>query len=67
MTGKQDLEKWWNGLDPQQRADAVRCKDTGRLSDEAEESLRKAGVIGRGKRKDRTVPGEVIEYLKMRH
>lgn len=67
MAGKQELEKWWNGLNPRQRAEAVRCRDTGQLSDELEESLRQAGVIGRGKRKDRSMPGEVTEYLKMRH
>lgn len=67
MAGKQEHEKWWNGLSAQQRAEAVRCRDTGQLSDDLEQSLRQAGVIGRGKRKDRSVPGEVTEYLKMRH
>ena len=55
-----ELEGWWEGLTGQERAEAIRCRDAGQLSDDVRQSLERAGVTGPRER-------EVVEYLKMRH
>ena len=67
MAGTDELDRWWDGLSGPERADALRSRDTGRLSDAMERSLERAGVIQPETRKDPTVTGDVFEYLKMRH
>ena len=60
VAGNMELEGWWEGLTGQERAEAMRCRDAGQLSDGVRQSLERAGVTGPGER-------EVIQYLKMRH
>ncbi len=67
MATEAELERWWNGLGAQERADALRARETGRLSEGLEKSLAKAGLIEPGKPKGRKVPGEVVVFLKTRH
>ncbi len=67
MAGKEALERWWAGLSPEERADAIRSRDAGKLSDRLRRSLQKAGLIDPGKREDRDIPGDVGVFLKTRH
>lgn len=67
MAGTDELDRWWDGLTGQERAEAFRCRDSGELSDGLAMSLEKAGLIQPGERPDRSLPGDVFEYLKMRH
>ncbi len=60
MAANVELDGWWEGLTGQERAEAIRCRDAGQLSDDVRQSLERAGVTGPRER-------EVIEYLKMRH
>ena len=60
MAGNVELDGWWESLTGQEKAEAIRCRDAGDLSDGVRQSLEKAGVTGPRER-------EVIEYLKMRH
>jgi hypothetical protein len=67
MAGQPDLERWWDGLSEQERADAIRSEEAGQLSDAMRASLETAGVIRQGEGSDRIIPGRVHDFLKMRH
>ena len=60
MAGNVELDGWWQGLTGQERAEAIRGRDAGQLSDDVRQSLERAGVTGPREQ-------EVIQYLKMRH
>jgi hypothetical protein len=57
-----DLERWWEGLTEEERADAIRSRDEGRLSEAMQESLGQAGLLTQEHRKDR-IPKEVRDFL----
>jgi hypothetical protein len=59
------VEKWWQGLSPQERTEAMRARKEGALSEGLAESLRRAGLKS-GKPGD-PLPGEVERFLKARH
>lgn len=63
--GDQQLEKWWQGLSPQERAEALQSQRSGELSEGLAESLRRAG-LGGGK-PGSSLPGDVDIFLKARH
>ena len=67
MAGTDALDSWWGGLTEQERADAIRAGEAGQLSEGLERSLAEAGLIERGPRTDRAIPGQIREFLKMRH
>ena len=67
MAGTDQLDRWWDGLSEEERAEAIRSGDAGQLSDGVERSLERAGLITPGDRPDRSIRGDVIQYLKMRH
>ena len=67
MATKDDLERWWAGLSPEERADAIRSGEVGKLRDRLRRSLQKAGLLDPGKREDRDIPGDVSVFLKTRH
>lgn len=67
MAGTEALDSWWDGLSEQERADAIRAGEAGQLSEGLERSLAEAGLIDRGARTDRVIPGQIREFLKMRH
>ena len=67
MAGTDELDRWWDGLTEEERADALGSRDGGQLSDGMEKSLERAGLVEPGVRPDRTLRGNVISYLKMRH
>jgi hypothetical protein len=67
MAGQGDLQRWWDGLTEEEQTEAVRSAEAGELSDTTQESLESAGLVEKGGKKDKTVPGEVRNFLKMRH
>jgi hypothetical protein len=67
VAGQDDLQRWWDGLTEEDRAEAVRSAEAGELSDTTQESLESAGLVEQAGRKDKTVPGKVRDFLKMRH
>jgi hypothetical protein len=67
MATNDELERWWAGLTEEQQAEALAAQESGQLSPTVEESLSTAGLIMPGKRKGQALPGDVYEYLKMRH
>ena len=67
MAGTEELDRWWDGLTEEERAEALRSGDAGQLSEGVERSLESAGLIMPGERPDRSIRGDVIQYLKMRH
>ena len=67
MAARDELERWWAGLSPEERADAIRSRDVGKLSDRLRRSLHTAGLLDPGKREDRDIPGDVGVFLKTRH
>lgn len=64
MAADERLKRWWDGLDEQTRAEALQAQRDGRLTDRLQKSLRDAGVKVRP---DKSVTGDVNEFLKMRH
>ena len=67
MAGTDELDRWWDGLSEEERAEALQSGDAGQVSDGVERSLERAGLIMPGERPDRSIRGDVIQYLKMRH
>ena len=67
MAGNVELDRWWDGLTEEERADAIRSADAGQLSDGLQMSLERAGLLAPGERPDQSIRGDVIQYLKMRH
>jgi hypothetical protein len=63
VAGKDEVQRWWDGLTEEERADAIRSRDAGQLSDAMQKSLERAGLIEQGNRKDQTIPDEVNEHL----
>lgn len=63
MARKDEVQRWWDGLNEEERADAIRSRDAGQLSDAMQESLEEAGLIEQGNREDRTIPDEVHQHL----
>lgn len=67
MAGENELERWWDGLNERQRTKAARSVENGRLTKGTLASLQAAGIIEPSEQPDRTVPGPLRDYLKMRH
>ena len=67
MVENDDLGRWWDGLTKEERAYAIRSAEAGQLSEEMGRSLENAGLITGEERTDRTVPGKIRNYVKMRH
>lgn len=67
MTDKAKLQRWWDGLDQDERAQVLRAHDAGRATGPLLASLRKAGVIKQPKPEDTTIPDDVDIFLKARH
>ena len=67
MASTEKLEQWWAGLSAAEKADALRARDAGRLSDRLDKSLQRSGLIGQGESKGRTIPSDVTVFLKTRH
>jgi hypothetical protein len=67
VAGQGDLQRWWDGLSEEEQAEAVRSAEADELSDTTQESLESAGLVKQGGQKDKTVPGKVRDFLKMRH
>lgn len=63
--GDQQLEKWWQGLSPQERAEALQAQQAGELSEGLATSLDRAG-LKHGK-PGSELPGDVDIFLKARH
>ena len=63
MADHDDLERWWNGLTEQERADAIRSSSEGRLSEAMQESLAQAGLLTHEHQKDRSIPKDVRDFL----
>ncbi len=64
--GEQQLQKWWEGLSPQERDDALQSQKAGKLSEGLAKSLQRAGLLERGK-PGSSLPGDVEIFLKARH
>jgi hypothetical protein len=62
---EKQLEKWWRGLSPQERAEALKSQEAGVLSEDLAKSLGRAGVE-HGK-PGSSLPGDVEIFLKARH
>jgi hypothetical protein len=67
VAGTDELDRWWDGLTEEQRAEAIRSRDAGQLNEGLQRSLENAGLVEPGVRPDRSIPGDVFSYLKMRH
>ena len=67
MADNAELDRWFDGLNEQERADAIRSADAGQLSAGVEQSLARAGLLTPGERPDQSFRGDVVTYLKMRH
>jgi hypothetical protein len=66
MPGKAELDRWYNSLSPQQKAEARKAGETGQLTDALADSLQEAGLLKGGK-KDSSGSRDVTTYLKTRH
>ncbi len=67
MGENSQIQRWWDGLDTEERARALRAHDEGRATGPLLASLRKAGVIGKKEPDDTTIPDDVDIFLKARH
>ena len=67
MAGEAELERWWDGLTEQERADAARSAEGGGLSEAMRASLEAAGVLDPSAREDRVIPGRIRDFIKTRH
>lgn len=66
MAGKNErLRQWWEALNEQERASAMRFKERGDLDPGTLASLQSAGLVPRAK--PQPLPRDVSEFLKMRH
>jgi len=65
VAGDERLRKWWDGLNPDMRAEAQQARKKGRLTPRIRKSLQDAGV--EVDPVEPTVPSDVTEFLKMRH
>jgi hypothetical protein len=66
MPAKAELDRWYNGLSPQQKSEARKAGETGQLTDALADSLQEAGLLKGGKA-DRSGSRDVTTYLKTRH
>lgn len=67
MVDKAKLQRWWDGLGEEERAQALRARDAHRATGPLLASLRKAGVIKNAKPDDTAIPDDVDIFLKARH
>lgn len=61
------LQKWWDGLSDEDKAEAQKARTSGRLSAKLEGTLRDAGVIDSRRHRKGELPGDVETFLKARH
>ncbi|MGI8993312.1 MAG: hypothetical protein ACR2FP_03320 [Nocardioidaceae bacterium] len=62
------LTRWWEKLSEQERADALRYQETGRLTDGLQQSLQSAELLQPTQdRPGHVIPAHVHDFLKMRH
>lgn len=67
MAGNERLQRWWDRLSEQERAEAITARKDGQLSDRLAKSLHDSGLIQERKKPDRTIPPDVDVFLKARH
>lgn len=67
MVDKAKLQRWWDGLGEEERAQVLRAHDARRATGPLLASLRKAGVIKSAKPDETSIPDDVDIFLKARH